>query len=160
MTTLNRALGSIGKKCFVDNYYDFKNCADKNELAKKLLDNNCNAVSLSAQLTRINYALWIFENNLEKEALEIIINSNRLDDKTKNKAKFLIQTLCECEENLMLDWNGNGKIDPVDIGVSVATESETKEETPRADNKKANAGCLTTIIMTICIVLAIISLIF
>lgn len=35
----------------------------------------------------------------------------------------------------MIDWNGNGKIDPVDIGISIAaTQSETD------DNEYGNAG--------------------
>jgi hypothetical protein len=34
----------------------------------------------------------------------------------------------------MIDWNGNGKIDPVDIGISIAaTQSETD------DNECGNA---------------------
>ena len=31
----------------------------------------------------------------------------------------------------MLDWNGNGRIDPVDIGISIATQNQNdnREET-------------------------------
>ncbi len=87
MTTVERALNSIGKKCFIDYYEDFKNCNDKEVLARKLLTNNSNATSITAQMTRINYAQWIFDNHKEKEALSIIINSNRLDDVTKRKAR-------------------------------------------------------------------------
>ena len=87
MTTVERALNSIGKKCFIDYYEDFKNCNDKEVLARKLLTNNSNATSITAQVTRINYAQWIFDNHKEKEALSIIINSNRLDDVTKRKAR-------------------------------------------------------------------------
>ncbi len=63
----------------------------------------------------------------------------------------------ECEQ--MLDWNGNGKIDPVDIGVSVATESEEIKE-KKSNSNKANAGCLTTIIIALCVIVAIISCAF
>ena len=87
MTTVERALNSIGKKCFIDYYEDFKNCNDKEVLARKLHANNSNATSITAQMTRINYARWIFDNHKEKEALNIIINSNRLDDITKRKAR-------------------------------------------------------------------------
>lgn len=87
MTTVERALNSIGKKCFIDYYEDFKNCNDKEVLARKLLTKNRNATSITAQMTRINYAQWIFDNHKEKEALSIIIYSNRLDDVTKRKAK-------------------------------------------------------------------------
>lgn len=87
MTTVNRALNSIGKKCFVDYYYQFKDCVNKNYLAQSLLKENLSATSLSAQLTRINYAQWIFENFLEKETLDIIIQSSRLDAQTIQRAK-------------------------------------------------------------------------
>lgn len=87
MATLERALNSIGKKCFIDYYEDFKTCKDKEVLACKLLMNNSNATSVAAQVTRINYAQWIFKNKKEREALSIIINSNRVDDVTKKKAR-------------------------------------------------------------------------
>ncbi|PNT92249.1 hypothetical protein [Clostridium thermosuccinogenes] len=93
MTTIERALNSIGKKCFVDYYEDFRSCTDKDALARKLLANNKNATSLSAQMTRINYAQWIFENKKEKEALDIIIRSNRLDDITIKKAREYLDSL-------------------------------------------------------------------
>ena len=39
----------------------------------------------------------------------------------------------------MIDWNGNGKIDPVDIGISIAaTQSETD------DNECGNADVAAT----------------
>lgn len=39
----------------------------------------------------------------------------------------------------MIDWNGNGKIDPVDIGISIAaTQSETD------DNECGNADAAMT----------------
>ena len=47
----------------------------------------------------------------------------------------------------MLDWNGNGKIDPIDIGVSIATEKEI--EKTKVKDKKSNAGCLTSIVSVI-----------
>ena len=31
----------------------------------------------------------------------------------------------------MLDWNGNGKIDPVDIGISVAAKKKQNPRNPR-----------------------------
>lgn len=61
--------------------------AQKNALTRKILANNKNTTLPSAQMTRINYAQWIFDNNKGKEALSIIINSNRLDDVTKKKAR-------------------------------------------------------------------------
>jgi hypothetical protein len=44
-------------------------------------------------MTRIKYAQWIFDNNKEKEALSIIIKSNRLDDVTKKKAREYFNSL-------------------------------------------------------------------
>ena len=90
MTTLERALNSIGKQCFVENFKLFKTCTDKKALAQILLENNPNATSLTAQLTRVNYACWIFDNNLEKEALKIILSSNRLSSSIQSKAKLLL----------------------------------------------------------------------
>lgn len=91
MFDLERALNSIGKKCFVDYYYDFKNNSNDNLLSNKLLSENKNATSLQAQKTRIYYANLIFENNLEKEALSIISSSSRLDKETIKKAKELLK---------------------------------------------------------------------
>ena len=82
MTNVIRALNSIGKKCFVDYYYQFKECVNKHDLAQKLLKDNSSASSFSAQLTRINYAQWIFDNSQENEALKIIIESKRLGHET------------------------------------------------------------------------------
>jgi len=93
MTTVKRALNSIGKKCFIDYYEDFRDCTDKQALAKKLLDNNEKATSLSAQMTRINYAQWIFDNKKEKEALSMIIGSDRIDDAAREKAKAYYNSL-------------------------------------------------------------------
>lgn len=87
MTTLERALNSIGKKCFIDYYMEFKDCKNKDALAQKLLTNNSRATSITAQITRINYAQWIFNNHQERGALSIIINSNRMDEVTKRKAR-------------------------------------------------------------------------
>lgn len=87
MTTAARALNSIGKKCFVEYYYQFRDCVNKYDLAQTLLRDNVSASSLSAQMTRIHYAKWIFENSLEKEALDIIIHSPRLDLQTIQSAK-------------------------------------------------------------------------
>lgn len=90
MTTLQRALNSIGKKCFVDNFEKFKHYTDKKSLAMALLKENQNASSYSAQITRINCAEWIFENNLTDDALNIILESKRIDTATKIRAKDLL----------------------------------------------------------------------
>lgn len=56
----------------------------------------------------------------------------------------------------MLDWNGNGQIDPVDIGISMMMEDAFEEETGSEEagsdaigsenarqKKPAGGGCLT-----------------
>ena len=90
MVTLERALNSIGKQCFVDNYEAFRTCSDKKQLAQKLLSENLRAYSLSAQLSRINYAKWIFDSHREKEALLLIIRSGRLNNDTIKKARDIL----------------------------------------------------------------------
>lgn len=40
MTTVERALNSIGKKCLIDYYEDFRSCIDKNALTQKLHAND------------------------------------------------------------------------------------------------------------------------
>ena len=49
-----------------------------------------------------------------------------------------------------IDWNNNGKIDPVDIGISIATEDEHNCDdvgTPISDShQKPTTGCLTTVL--------------
>lgn len=48
----------------------------------------------------------------------------------------------------MIDWNGNGKIDPVDIGI---TMSFLEDETQKSSTHKGS-GCLTTLITLVGIV--------
>lgn len=88
---IDRKLQSIGKKIFVDYYYNFKDLnIDKNVLAKKLLDENPNAEKISGQLIRISYARQIFSENGQEEALRIIVAAKRLDAGTiKNARKIL-----------------------------------------------------------------------
>ena len=88
MIDVVRLLNSIGKKIFINYYKDFKNVSDKKALAIKLLRENPNASTLTGQITRISCAVRIFDNQLQIEALNIIINA-RLDDATITKAKKL-----------------------------------------------------------------------
>ena len=93
MQTVVRALNSVGKQCFVKYYDRFKTCTDKQALAEALLRDNPRASSLSAQLTRINAAQWIFENGLEFEALDLILRSARIDVPTAEKARKLRESI-------------------------------------------------------------------
>lgn len=92
MTTTVRKLYSIGKKVFVDYYDEFKNTSiDKYKLAQKLLEENPKAETISGQLIRIGYARQIFTENGQREALEIICDSKRLDDETIIKARKILR---------------------------------------------------------------------
>jgi len=86
MDTL-RLLNSIGKEIFINYFYDFKNCKDKSALAQKLLEENSKATKIGGQLTRISCAVRIINNkNALTEALDIVINSNRLSNEIIHKA--------------------------------------------------------------------------
>lgn len=55
-----------------------------------------------------------------------------------------------------IDWNGNGKIDPTDIAISLATDSDTDkdgEEFDLEDKPKLRTGCLTTVVSIVGIVI-------
>lgn len=58
-----------------------------------------------------------------------------------------------------IDWNGDGKIDPVDIGITIATEIGDDEEsvapTPEV-KQKSKHGCLTAILTFISIATVVI----
>ncbi|MFK4439690.1 hypothetical protein [Paenibacillus sp. RC21] len=91
MADLSRLLESIGKKIFIDYYYEFnKPNLDKKALSEKLLRENPNAESITGQVTRVNCAIRIFENGLQIEALENIINS-RVDGFIIKKAKDILK---------------------------------------------------------------------
>jgi hypothetical protein len=46
----------------------------------------------------------------------------------------------------------NSSIDPVDIGIAIATdnEAETRNKATSKNKRKANRGCLTTILTFLC----------
>lgn len=50
----------------------------------------------------------------------------------------------------MWDWNGNGKIDPIDVGISMAVENDYKNK-----EQKIGGGCLTTCLTGIFIIVCI-----
>ena len=61
----------------------------------------------------------------------------------------------------MIDWNGNGKIDPVDVGISIAVEEQAEEdnsEPGKPKNTKHPAGCLTSVIFAIGVVVGIVGI--
>lgn len=80
---VNRLLNSIGKKCFIDYYYDFKSNNAYERLPIEYTD--------AGKKIRVASAKTIFKNGLQIEALEICSNSNRLDYGTVNRAKELLE---------------------------------------------------------------------
>ncbi|MGN7409439.1 hypothetical protein [Sporosarcina sp. SAFN-010] len=88
---LEKKLRSIGKEIFVEYFEEFSDLSvDNGELAKKLLSENPKAISLNAQKTRISNARKIFEKNMEIRALENIVESNRVKENIREKAKRLV----------------------------------------------------------------------
>lgn len=56
----------------------------------------------------------------------------------------------------MWDWNGNGKIDPIDVGISITVENDCKN---KERHKKSGGGCLTTCLAGIVVIVCIVTLI-
>ena len=84
-------LNRIGMTCFIEHYYDFKNCENKNELAQKIYFTNPKRKT-SVNITRINKAKKIFDNHLEKKAILAVINSKspRVTQQTREVAKKIL----------------------------------------------------------------------
>lgn len=88
---LQSNLKAVGKKVFVDFYYDFKNpYLTDEELSEKLYTNNPLSIS-SRQNFRIPRARHIFETNQQIEALQLIIQSKKLAADTIDKAKNILE---------------------------------------------------------------------
>ena len=49
----------------------------------------------------------------------------------------------------MLDWNGNGQIDPVDVAIHMAMDESAVEGEPKPEprRKATGGGCLTACLM-------------
>lgn len=77
---LINTLNKIGKSTFVDYYYVFKNDDDP-------ISNLPQEFTLNSRRSRTSKARSIFRDNLNLEALQIIISSNRLDLEIIEKAK-------------------------------------------------------------------------
>ena len=86
MSTLERHLQSVGMEAFV-NYYDyFKKGYDANELGKIIVEN----WQASGLPTRVSNARKIFKNNLQIEALEIILKSKK-NNVIKQKTRDILK---------------------------------------------------------------------
>ena len=88
---LNTNLAAVGKAVFVNFYYDFKDASTPIEdLAQKIFTQNPMSRSAS-QNFRIPRARHIFQTGQQLDALNIIIQSNRVDAKARELAKQILQ---------------------------------------------------------------------
>lgn len=88
-------LCKVGLACFAEHYYDFKFCTDTAEVAKKIFLHNP-ARKEHGNKIRIAKAKKIFQNRLEKEALQLIIKSG---PNVSSEIKKLAQKLLDEETN-------------------------------------------------------------
>lgn len=82
---LIRTLNSVGKSTFVKYYYNFKN--KSREDCIELFDED---YTDKAKATRTGHAQRIFRENKNIEALELILQSNRVDDYTLKTAREIL----------------------------------------------------------------------
>lgn len=83
---MRRAMQSVGMKMFVD-FFDAFKTGQKDETIR-LLQQHGDA--LSGARTRWSVAQRIFENGWQRDILELIISSGRMDEETKTKARTLL----------------------------------------------------------------------
>lgn len=88
---LKRTLNSIGSSCFVKYFSEFKDNLISNDALTRIISKNEN-YKYSATKTRVNSARRIIKNNLEYKALEVIIQSAKVDSIAKEKANNLLRT--------------------------------------------------------------------
>lgn len=84
---LMRIINSIGKACFIEHFELIMNSISKNVIIEQLM--NLGKYSENGAKTRINCAKRILKNNLIREILEIIIESKKVTEATRNKARKL-----------------------------------------------------------------------
>ena len=82
---LVRTLNSVGKSTFIKYYFNFKN--DSRDKCILMFDED---YTDKAKGTRTGHAQRIFREGKHLEALNIIINSERVDEAAKKKAKEIL----------------------------------------------------------------------
>ncbi len=111
MKTVERALASVGKAVFIENYEMFKYWRDKDKMVE-CLRNKGTGSSDKARRTRVNNAIWIFESGHELSALLLILKSDRLPDYVQELAEFEYDRLINPPQS-----NSNIRsIAPADLG--------------------------------------------
>lgn len=84
---LARMLNSIGKSTFIKYYYNFKN--ESSEFCIAAFTEN---YTDNAKSSRTSHAKRIFREGLQKSALNLIINSTRIDDQTVILTKEILNS--------------------------------------------------------------------
>ena len=84
---LESALKSIGKRSFVEDYEVYSN---KNITSTRKVEILTEKYSKNGSTIRVSFAEEIFKNNMQKEALNIIINSPRISNEVKKLAKVIL----------------------------------------------------------------------
>ena len=85
--TLEKVLNSVGKTLFIKYYYFFR---DKSR--EECIDAMSEDYSDKSKRTRISHAKRIFREGKQREALEIIISSKKVDAATRIRAEKIIKT--------------------------------------------------------------------
>jgi len=133
---LRTNLSAVGKAVFANFYYEFKDAASSdNVLAEKLFRENPNSKSPS-QNFRIPRARHIFEAGQQLEALQIIIDSDRVDPIAREKARqILLQetTRASMEQDVLLEHRFIEKLNKEII----YTEASEFEYNPKPQPPKA-----------------------
>lgn len=84
---LIRTLNSVGKSTFVKYYYYFKN--ESRDVCIAAFSEN---YTDKAKSTRTGHAHRIFREGMQKDALNLIINSTRVDIETITRAQKILES--------------------------------------------------------------------
>jgi demethylmenaquinone methyltransferase/2-methoxy-6-polyprenyl-1,4-benzoquinol methylase len=87
-----RALKTVSMRCFIKYYDDFTN---KDITTKKLITKmqKSETYTKDSCQSRISNARFILKNGYTQEALEYIIDANRVDDSTRRKARKILKNI-------------------------------------------------------------------
>lgn len=126
----------------------------------------------SGTSTRVSSLMRIIEHGRGREALERIRDSSRINKahpEAYSMASSLIKKYYQEEKvqevkgrRAMYDWDGNGRIDPHDIGqsVSMGLYDEEKELKKKKSAGSEPTGCTTMLVMIALIVLGALGIVF
>ncbi len=101
MFYINRLLSTVGKTTFIQYYYYFKNSLNNKSFLRELFDRNEKWEGSSKQ-TKINTGIRIFNEKLEKQTLQLIISSCKLEEEVLLKATEIYY--CEFEDEELLKY--------------------------------------------------------